>query len=157
MPRALSRAKAAAIYPFRLCKAILEGFSTQLMIDQKLVRRIHGLHCDVETDLVLQDQCQEWMNDKATNELNVMQQTERYVDAVTGQPLIPALVRAARSEELRYFETKGVWHRRPRVEALMRTGKSPISVKWVDTNMTAQRTLSCLTKTQAEPEANAHY
>ena len=129
-----SRAKAAAVYPFRLCKAILEGFSSQLMIDQKLVRGIHGLHCDVETDLVLQDQCQEWMDDKATNELNVMQQTERYVDAVTGQPLIPALVRAARAEELRYFETKGVWHRRPRVEALMRTGKSPISVKWVDTN-----------------------
>ena len=120
---------AAAVYPFKLCKAILEGFSTQLIIDQKLARGIYGIHCDVEIDLVLQDQCREWMDAKATSELNVMQQVERYLDAVTGQPLIPALVRAARTEELRYFETKGVWHRRPRVEALMRTGKAPISVK----------------------------
>ena len=119
-----NRAKAAAVYPFRLCKAILEGFSTQLKIDQKLARGIYGIHCDVEVDLVLQDQCSEWMDAKTTSELNAMQQVERYLDAVTGQPLIPALVRAARAEELRYFETKGVWHRRPRAEALMRTGKA---------------------------------
>ena len=120
--------------PMRLCNAILEGFTTQLMIDQKLVRGIHVLHCDAESDLVLQDHCKELMNDKATNELNVMQQTERYVDAVTGKPLIPELVRAAKATEIRYFETKGVWHRRPRVEALTKTSKSPRSVKWVDTN-----------------------
>ena len=47
------------------------GFRNYFIVDQKLARGIHGLHGDVEADLVLQDQCQECMNDKATNELGL--------------------------------------------------------------------------------------
>ena len=54
---------------------------------------------------------------------------EKFVDSVTGQPLGAVLVRAARQNELQYFEDKRVWTRRPREEALRRTRKRPIIVK----------------------------
>ena len=62
------------------------------------------------------------------------QQGKQYVDGVAGQPLDTSLVQAARDKELRYFEEKGVWVRRPREEAYRRTGKRPITVKWIDVN-----------------------
>jgi hypothetical protein len=55
-------------------------------------------------------------------------------DSVTGQPLERALVDAARKLEMEYFESKNVWVRRPRSEALAKTGKAPITVRWIDTN-----------------------
>jgi hypothetical protein len=44
------------------------------------------------------------------------------------------LVAAARATELQYFNSKGVWRKRPRQEAFARTGRQPISVRWVDVN-----------------------
>ena len=41
---------------------------------------------------------------------------------------------AARTTELEYFNSKGVWRKRPRQEAFARTGRQPISVRWVDVN-----------------------
>ena len=58
----------------------------------------------------------------------------RFRDDLTGQPLKPELVKAARRKELEYFNTKGVWTLRPRAEARERQGKPPITVKWVDVN-----------------------
>ena len=55
-------------------------------------------------------------------------------DSVNGQLLLEALVRAARKLELEYFESKQVWEKVPRSEALARTGKRPISVRWIDVN-----------------------
>ena len=53
---------------------------------------------------------------------------------MTGQILDRTLVAAARKKELEYFLTKSVWLKRPRQEARAKTGKPPISVKWVDVN-----------------------
>ena len=55
-------------------------------------------------------------------------------DALTGQVLDKDLVAAARKKELDYFLTKNVWLKRHRNEALQKTGKPPITVKWVDVN-----------------------
>ena len=55
-------------------------------------------------------------------------------DAITGQSPDRKLGREARQKELQYFESKGVWHERPRSEAYKFTGKPIISVKWVDVN-----------------------
>ena len=41
---------------------------------------------------------------------------------------------AARGKELEYFASKGVWHLRSREEAYKKTGKPPITVKWIDVN-----------------------
>ena len=57
-----------------------------------------------------------------------------YRDDITGQPLAPELCKAARQKELDYFESKKVWEVRPISEAKARTGKPPISVRWVEVN-----------------------
>ena len=66
-------------------------------------------------------------------ELNALGLHVVFKDAITGQ-LLDLLVRLARNEELAYFESKGVLHKRPRSEAYQRMGRPPITVKWVDTN-----------------------
>ena len=53
-------------------------------------------------------------------------------DSITGQFLLEALVRAARKLELEYFESKQVWEKVARSEALTKIGKRPISVRWID-------------------------
>ena len=45
----------------------------------------------------------------------------KHRDDVTGQVLRDDLVREARLKELEYFNTKGVWKKRPRGDALRRT------------------------------------
>jgi len=55
-------------------------------------------------------------------------------DDLSGQILRDDLVREARQKELAYFCEKGVWVKRPKDEARRRTGKGPISVRWVDVN-----------------------
>jgi len=55
-----------------------------------------------------------------------------YRDDISGQILRDDLVREARQKELRYFCEKGVWVKRPKDEARRKTGKGPISVRWVD-------------------------
>jgi hypothetical protein len=57
-----------------------------------------------------------------------------YRDDITKQPLLDGLVDAARAKELEYFASKGVWVKRPKAEAFQKTGRAPISVRWVDVN-----------------------
>ena len=59
---------------------------------------------------------------------------ERFVVDLTGQPLPPDLCRKARATELDYFREKEVWVIRQVAEAIRRTGKPPISVRWVEVN-----------------------
>ena len=47
----------------------------------------------------------------------ITQASAEYLDAISGQPLIPELVREARRKEMEYFNAKGVWTLRPRDEA----------------------------------------
>ena len=56
------------------------------------------------------------------------------VDDVTGQQLDPALMRAARKEEIAYFKSMGVYEKCDVAEAWQETGKAPIGVRWVDIN-----------------------
>ena len=70
------------------------------------------------------------------NEVEAVQSQEeiKYSDSVTGQPLVTELVEAARHKELEYFASKNVWHLRPWEEAYKKTGRPPITVKWIDVN-----------------------
>ena len=58
----------------------------------------------------------------------------KYKDDLTRQPLRDDLVKAARAKELEFFSSKGVWAKVPRPRSVGRTGKPPISVRWVDVN-----------------------
>ena len=57
-----------------------------------------------------------------------------YRDDCTGDVLDSGLVHAARKKEFDYFISKGVWAIRTIRECVQRTGKRPISVRWIDIN-----------------------
>ena len=58
----------------------------------------------------------------------------KYIDDMSKQVLKDSLVQEARAKELLYFNSKGVWRKRPRSEAFQKTGRPPITVRWVDIN-----------------------
>jgi len=124
-------AREAAIYPFKLCRAILEGCKNQLLKDGKLLAGARGIQALFDDDHVeyLDALTGEKLNgeEKAAAEkvFNVTSHEAMVKDSVTGQPLEPLLVKAARKLEMEYFEAKEVWERSPRSEALARTGKAP--------------------------------
>jgi hypothetical protein len=138
-------AREAAIYPFKLCRAILEGCRNQLRKDDRIHDGMYGIQGLFEEDSA--QTLQSSYHDALTGERLSVEESavaervfavhsndEVFKDSVTGQPLEKALVSAARKLEMEYFEEKNVWERRPRAEALARTGKAPISVRWIDTN-----------------------
>ena len=108
-------AKAAQVYPFKLCKTILRGFRNQLVADGLLIRGVEGLQrpevniCDADETL-----CQLCPMPRAPG-----QQAE-FCDAITGQPLRADMVRAARKDEMEYFTSKRVWETATRQEARRR-------------------------------------
>ena len=55
-------------------------------------------------------------------------------DGLTGQLLIPELVKLARAKEMEYFDGKDVWELRSIEECRKHTGKPPVTVRWVDVN-----------------------
>ena len=55
-------------------------------------------------------------------------------DDVKDQALDVKKVRAARQEEIQYMMKKGVWREVDIQECWDRTGKAPVTVKWVDTD-----------------------
>jgi hypothetical protein len=58
----------------------------------------------------------------------------KHKDDLTGQVLNDAMVAEARTKELSFFYSKGVWIKRPHNTARARPGRPPISVRWVDVN-----------------------
>ena len=60
--------------------------------------------------------------------------TGRYKDDITGQVLRDELVHEAMVKELKYFDEKEVWTMRPKDECRRKTGKAPITVRWVIVN-----------------------
>ncbi len=116
-------ASEAARYPVQLCKAIVRGITRQLDAIGIHEPGMVGMHAVTDEKKDLENL------KRADNGYS-----GRYKDDLTGQPLRDDLVRAARALELEYFNSKGVWRKRPRQEAYSRTGRAPISVRWVDVN-----------------------
>ena len=98
-------ARQAAVYPFKLCEAILTGMYKQLEHDGRVHKNTIGVQAIFEEDM-------------------------EQADSVTGQPLDEGLVRAARAKEMDYFKSKEVWEKRDRQEAF----EEGSPVKWIDTN-----------------------
>ena len=122
----------AAVYHFKLCRAILVGFRRQLQKDGICKDGFIGM---MEKDLEPQQLSIVSFTNNRGEVLNIQTDNgEIFKDDLTGQLLDPVLVRAARAKELEYFESKGVWRLRPAEEARQRTGKPPVTVRWVDVN-----------------------
>jgi hypothetical protein len=122
------------VFAFKLCKAILHGFRSQLIADGRLVLGVVGIQKPEETMELyhLERICARAVN--MVVELNEAAGDEKFVDTITGQRLRADLVRAARREEMEYFAAKNVWKKVPRSWAKEMQGKPPITVKWIDTN-----------------------
>ena len=141
-------AREAAVYPFKLCRAILEGCRNQLLRDGKLTSGIHGYQALFEEDNVRSLQPSFVYCDAVTGEVldeveskvaeNVFSVSDpgktQYKDSATGQLLEPALVKAARQLELEYFEDKQVSGKMPYTEAMAKMGKKATIVKRIDMN-----------------------
>jgi hypothetical protein len=113
-------AKAAAVYPRKLCRAVLKGFCAQLKKDGSLENGVFGIDTVHEKDTI-RDESTEGCSGK-------------FRDDITQQLLRDDLVLAAREKELEYFRSKSVWVKRLRQEAFDRTRRAPITVRWVDVN-----------------------
>ena len=81
------------------------------------------------------------INDEAKEEYPTMQEDDfkgaedwGFIDDISGEPLKSELVIAARHEELEYVHQHGVYEKCPYEQAMSRTGRPPIKVRWVDIN-----------------------
>ena len=115
-----------------LCKAIIQGCRAQLREDGRILVGHVG---------ILPRESDDWSEEKSTTKteklLNVhvkKEDQQEFKDSVTGQLLVPDLVREARRKEMEYFEIMQVWLRRPRADAKRHMGKPPISIRWIDAN-----------------------
>ena len=129
-------ARLAAVYPFELCKSILLDCRNQLRVDGMYVLGIVGIQpkpTDGMTDEQLQRRVMRLLNlEEEAEDVSPGAQgpgagpespqellkvsphgpqltSEGFRDDLTGQELEPELVRAARREELEYFDSKGVY------------------------------------------------
>ena len=120
----------AAVYHVKLCRAILVGFHRQLQQDGTCKDGFAGM---LDKELESEQLPIYSFTSNIGKDLNLrIENDETYKDDLTGQLPNPALVRAARAKELEYFESKEVWELRPADEARRRTGKPPVTVRWVD-------------------------
>jgi hypothetical protein len=60
-------------------------------------------------------------------------QDDYAVDDVNGGLLDIEKVRAAREEEIEFMKSRGIWREVPAQECWDKTGRAPVTVKWVDT------------------------
>ena len=72
--------------------------------------------------------------DDEANEWDDKWEEGDYIDQKSGQPLDPALARAARLEEISFMRKIKLYDEVPIEECWERTGKGPTSTRWVDVN-----------------------
>ena len=115
------RARAAAVYPKELCRAVCKATLCQARTDASDLLCVECVKCDDGNDEVCDVEFEEsdW---------------ERYWDDTTGRELKKELVEAARAEELATVRSMKVWTKVAREECLRITGKPPIKLRWVDIN-----------------------
>ena len=107
------RAKAAEVYPDKLCKEIVKGLVEQMEVDERISRGELGSIGAFSSE---------------------GSEAKQYWDDLSGKSLNPSLVRKAREEEMAEFRKHGVYVKVPLRKCWDETGKEPIGVRWVDIN-----------------------
>ena len=115
------RAKAAARYPEKLCKAICRGLARELRNESEKVKCL--MRITAEDDMEVQE----------IEKLHEGEQEQEAWDDTTGEPLNPKEVMKARSKEMRYVREKRVGSKITRQEAAGR-GIKVIKTSWLDIN-----------------------
>ena len=112
------KAKQCEKYPGGLVQAILRGLRKQIKRDHPIGSMSFGpTNEEVDVDLTLAPD--DW---------------ETFSDEISGKALNAKLVREARAEEIEYARRYKVWEEVPVQQAWDRTGKAPISSRWIDVN-----------------------
>ena len=125
--------KAAQVYPSALCKAVCQGIRQQIIVDGKgqlLLAQVDGEASSGELMKVakeLQSRCKVVEEDEQEG-------LEEAWDDVSGAQPDPTAVRAARIEEVEYIHKMALYTKVPLTECKNKTGKAPISVRWIDVN-----------------------
>ena len=112
------RARQAQVYPPRLVRGVLAGIRKQMREDGEL----NDLNAMTAGPVPEQD----LFNDSGDV-------TMEYIDDVNGGTLDPRLVKVARSLEMDWVRSQGIYTKTPRSVCEAR-GLKPISLRWVDTN-----------------------
>jgi hypothetical protein len=109
------KAKAAQVYPKRLCSAILKGLKKQLTCDGVISERFIG---SVEPEEERVEDVEDW---------------ETYCDE-SGIPLETGMVKEARRDEVDGLKGRGTYVKRTLEECWRVTGRAPIKTRYVDIN-----------------------
>ncbi len=116
-------ARESAIYSTELCRTILSGIKAQMQQDGIMQQGCFGLQAHDD---------EKQRSDEANKPRPGY--SGKYKDDLTGQVLKDTLVHEARAKEIACFVAKGVWKKVQRTTCYQRTGRPPISVRWVDVN-----------------------
>ena len=129
------RTRLAQVYPPELCRAICRGLELQLQADREgqfLLASVEPIMMTKSGDLL--NAANELMKKYKIVEEDLDDQREEAWDDVSGAQLDANEVRRARMEEIEYIHKMQLYTKVPVAECYQRTNKSPISVRWVDTN-----------------------
>ena len=107
------RAKAAEVYPDKLCKQIVMGLVDQMKADQRISMNHEGSVAAFDRDT---------------------HDTQEFWDDLSGKRLDTKLVRDAREEKTQEFRKHGVYRKVDTQMCWDETGKEPIGTRWVDVN-----------------------
>ncbi len=126
------RAKAAEVYPPRLCTAILKGLRAQFIADGLMTQKGIGTVCCEEPDISPEAKEEVWSQIQQSYYDSVDDGT--FCDDITGELLDSKLVQEAIQEEMDTYKSHGVYRNVPIAESYDKTGKKPIKVRWVIVN-----------------------
>ena len=129
------RAGKAQVYPNALCEVICKGIRDQFEADragQFFTMSVMNGNNTTSKDL---DKERREMEDKyKIVEEDDPEEIECAWDDVSGAALDPQKVKQARREEIEYVRKMSLYKKVPVKEGVARTGRQPISVRWIDIN-----------------------
>ena len=129
------RTKVAQVYPPALCKTICHGLSMQIQADkdgQFMLACVEPSTSTPSGDIM--SAAMELKKRYKTVEEEVDDQMEEAWDDVSGAQLDPQAVKLTRKEEIDYIHKMNLYTKVPTTQCHQKTGKSPISVRWIDIN-----------------------
>ncbi len=119
------RAKDAAIYPDKLCRAIVVGLIKQLQVEAMQIKHL--------MTVTAVDTIQEELDDRRARGVGAHEEDDEAWDDVTGEILDAKEVVNARLKEISYIDDKKVWIKITRAEA-KRRGIKIVGTRWLDIN-----------------------
>ena len=129
------RTRVAQIYPPELCRAICDGFRKQLEADRKGQLMFAELNNEnVDNGKSMREEAEKIKNKLPTADEDGEEEMMTAWDDVSGAELDPKAIRDARAEEIAYVRKMGLYTKVPIKECMVKTGKQPISTRWIDIN-----------------------